>query len=347
MISCSWYPTKLLLLNDDIKIRVSSSCNKYSFCHFSKFKKENIRPDGRELGEFRATLLNVGTINTAHGSALVKLGNTTILCGVKGEFAAPPVNEPKKGYLVPNVELPPLCSSQFKVGPPSEQAQVVSQLIDDIVRSSNLINLESLNIAEGVVLSGGESVYFFCVGTGVAPGFACCWGATKLPERGPKALSKLSWVLHCDMICLDYDGNIVDASLIALLAALKNVLLPAVRIDEDTGRAVTSQEGSIPLKLSCQPVATSFVVFDDTILLADPTKEEEGLATGAVTVVVNEEGDICSVHKPGKEGALYLPRKFMTASGDVSRDLRKLDSWLRKHWRVVKDDVPTGAYDLD
>ncbi|CAB1333287.1 unnamed protein product [Coregonus sp. 'balchen'] len=48
------------------------------------FLKENCRPDGRELGEFRTTTLNIGSISTADGSALVKIGNTTVMCGIKG-----------------------------------------------------------------------------------------------------------------------------------------------------------------------------------------------------------------------------------------------------------------------
>lgn len=227
--------------------------------YYRKFLKENVRPDGRELGEIRATHLNIGTIGTAEGSALVKLGNTTVICGIKGEFSAPPLNEPNIGYLVPNVELPPLCSSQFKAGPPSDQAQVASQLIADVVKSSKLIDLKALCIAEGI----------------------------------------LSWVLHCDMICLDYEGNVVDACLLSLLAALKNVRLPAVSIDEDTSLAVASSVRSIPLQLSSYPVSTSFVIFDDSILLADPTKEEETMATGIVTMVMTEDGNLCKVHKPG------------------------------------------------
>lgn len=83
-------------------------------------QKENCRPDGRELTEFRTTTLNIGetspqcvsvcerdvsvtyigflilfpclgSISTADGSALVKLGNTTIICGIKAvnTFAFP------------------------------------------------------------------------------------------------------------------------------------------------------------------------------------------------------------------------------------------------------------------
>lgn len=29
------------------------------------------------------------------------------------------------------------------------------------------------------------------------------------------------WVLYCDLICLDYDGNLLDACVTALIAALR------------------------------------------------------------------------------------------------------------------------------
>lgn len=62
-------------------------------------QKENCRPDGRELGEFRTTTVNIGSITTADGSALVKLGNTTVICGVKAELAAPAADSANKGYI--------------------------------------------------------------------------------------------------------------------------------------------------------------------------------------------------------------------------------------------------------
>lgn len=39
--------------------------------------------------------------------------------------------------------------------------------------------------------------------------------------------------------------------------------------------------------------------FTSTLLIVDPTAEEEDLATGTVTIVTDEEGRLCSVHKPG------------------------------------------------
>ncbi|KFV87215.1 Exosome complex component RRP43, partial [Struthio camelus australis] len=227
--------------------------------YYRRFLKENCRPDGRELGEFRATTVNIGSITTADGSALVKLGNTTVICGVKAELATPPVDSPNKGYIVPNVELPSLCSTRFRPGPPGEEAQAASQFIADVIENSQIIEKEDLCIANG----------------------------------------KLAWVLYCDIICLDYDGNVLDASTFALLAALKNVQLPAVTVNEETGLSEVNLKQKNPLIIRKHPVATSFAVFDDTLLIVDPTAEEEDLATGTVTVVTDEEGRLCSVHKPG------------------------------------------------
>ncbi|XP_023661056.2 exosome complex component RRP43 isoform X2 [Paramormyrops kingsleyae] len=223
------------------------------------FLKENCRPDGRELGEFRTTTLNIGSISTANGSALVKIGNTTVICGIKGELTCPPSDAPNKGYIVPNVDLPPLCSSRFRPGPPSEQAQVASQFIADVIDSSNVIQKEDLCIEKG----------------------------------------KLSWVLYCDIICLDYDGNLLDTCVVALLAALKNARLPEVTINKETDLAEVNTDKLHHLNVSKHPVSSSFSIFDNTIVIVDPTVEEETLSTAMMTVVTDEDDRLCMLHKPG------------------------------------------------
>ncbi|XP_023570796.1 exosome complex component RRP43 isoform X3 [Octodon degus] len=163
---------------------------------------------------------------------------------------------------VPNVDLPPLCSSRFRSGPPGEEAQVASQFIADVIENSQIIQKEDLCISSG----------------------------------------KLAWVLYCDLICLDYDGNILDACTFALLAALKNVQLPEVSINEETSLAEVNLKKKSFLNIRTHPVATSFAVFDDTLLIVDPTGEEERLATGTLTVVMDEEGRLSCLHKPGGSG---------------------------------------------
>ncbi|KAG8584979.1 hypothetical protein GDO81_004851 [Engystomops pustulosus] len=246
--------------------------------YYRKFLKQNCRPDGRELSEFRTTTINVGSITTADGSALVKLGNCTVMCGIKAEFTNPPIDAPNKGYIVPNVDLTPLCSSRFRPGPPGEEAQVASQFIADVIDNSQIIQKEDLCIAKG----------------------------------------KLAWVLHCDLICLDYDGNLLDACVIALVAALRNVRLPSVQISEDTGLAQVQLSSKSPLNILKSPVSTSFAVFDDTYIIVDPTDEEETLATGLLSIVTDEDGKLCTMRKPG--GSALSPERLQDCiSRAVSR----------------------------
>ncbi|XP_077447626.1 exosome complex component RRP43 [Stigmatopora argus] len=253
------------------------------------FLKENCRPDGRELLEFRTTTVNIGSIGTADGSALVKLGNTTVICGVKAELANPSVEEPGKGFIVPNVDLPPLCSSQFRPGPPGEQAQTASHFLADIIESSEMLQTEDL-----------------CI------------------ERG-----KLCWSLYCDLICLDYDGNILDACTLALLAALKNTTLPAVSANGETSAPEVDLEKRQKLKIVKHPVAASFCVFDQSILLADPVAEEEQVATARVTLATDEGGRLCSVRKPGGT----------SLSGEKLQELIRRATARQKHIHELIDKV--------
>lgn len=43
--------------------------------------------------------LSAGSISTADGSALVRLGKTTVVCGVKAEIAEPELDSPEDGFL--------------------------------------------------------------------------------------------------------------------------------------------------------------------------------------------------------------------------------------------------------
>lgn len=97
------------------------------------------------------------------------------------ELATPKADTPDHGYIVPNIELSPLCSSKFRPGPPSEQAQILSKSIDIILSNSAALDLRDLCICR----------------------------------------NKLVWVLYCDILCLNYNGSVIDACTGALITALK------------------------------------------------------------------------------------------------------------------------------
>ncbi|XP_047949144.1 exosome complex component RRP43-like [Salvia hispanica] len=60
---------------------------------------ESIRPDGRPLGRARDTSLSLGAVASANGSALAKIGCTTMLAAIKLEVMTPTVEAPDEGCI--------------------------------------------------------------------------------------------------------------------------------------------------------------------------------------------------------------------------------------------------------
>ncbi|KAJ3054343.1 hypothetical protein HK097_002066 [Rhizophlyctis rosea] len=224
-----------------------------------RFISQGVRADGRPLQRFRKANVNVGSITTANGSSMVRLGNTTVICGIKAEVTEPTPEAPRAGFLVPNLDLPALCSPQFRPGPPGELAQTISEYINQICTSTNLLNLDDLCIASGQAV----------------------------------------WVLHADILCLNYEGNALDAALAALIAALWNVRLPKSTYDELEGTVRAAATNTIPLVLNRLPLAATFGVFDAQHLIADPTDQEEPLLSSQLAIVVDQEDNLCGILKEG------------------------------------------------
>ncbi|KAK3856360.1 hypothetical protein Pcinc_025882 [Petrolisthes cinctipes] len=227
--------------------------------YYKTFLDSNKRPDGRRLLKFRPVVVKVGTVSTAEGSATVRFGHTTVVCGVKAEIATPTLNNPHQGFVVPNVELHPCCSPNFTSGLPGVQAMELSQFIQSVLTSAGVLDLADL-----------------CV----------------VP-------SKYSWCLYCDVVCINYDGNVYDAALVAVMAALQDVKLPKLTYDEENDKATVALERTLPLNIKSRPISSTFTLYSDTVQLADPTAEDESQGSGVTTVVVREDGSLCYLHKPG------------------------------------------------
>lgn len=59
-----------------------------------------MRPDGRSLQKFRPVSVNVGSIKTAEGSAIVKIGNTMVVCGIKAVSGVQQGLVLRRGYVL-------------------------------------------------------------------------------------------------------------------------------------------------------------------------------------------------------------------------------------------------------
>ncbi|XP_043685912.1 exosome complex component RRP43-like [Vespula pensylvanica] len=226
--------------------------------HLHDHLAQDVRPDGRQFLSFRPISVNVSSVTRADGSAVFKIGNTTVICGIKAELTKPKVETPDCGYIVPNVELSPLCSPKFHPGPPTEEAQVMSKLIDNILMNSAAVDLKNLCIYK----------------------------------------TKLVWVLYCDLLCINYDGAVIDACVGALTTALKCLTLPQIIYDPSNGNINVERKIKFRFPVKALPVSTTFAIFDGQLLIADPTNDEERLSLGKLIIVSDEEA-ICCIHKPG------------------------------------------------
>jgi len=236
-----------------------------------KHIETGIRPDGRKLTDRRPISISSGNIKSADGSAIVKQGNTTVACGIKAELSKPTAEKPDQGYIVPNIILPPMCHPSVKAGPPSSTAQELSVFIKDVILSSECLQLTQL-----------------------------------CPVMG-----KVAWVLYIDVLCLDHDGNLRDASIAAVMAALNSLKLPEVEYDADMDQIVVSKDAK-RMNILCNPVCCSFSVFNmeplagsvpdnsaQFCLVADPTYSEQEVANSEISFVILEKGEICFTNQTG------------------------------------------------
>jgi exosome complex component RRP42 len=104
------------------------------------------REFGRKFLEYRGIRLEVNKMPHAEGSALVDMGNTKVLTGVKlavGEYQRDAYGE---GSLVTSAELLPLASGRYETGPPTPDAVEFARVVDRGIRAAGLIDSEALAI---------------------------------------------------------------------------------------------------------------------------------------------------------------------------------------------------------
>ncbi|EXL90900.1 ribosomal protein S5 domain 2-type protein [Fusarium oxysporum II5] len=294
---------------------------------------DDIRParsNGRARNESRKPTVNLASLSHAHGSAVVRVGDTTVICGVRGETILTP-NIPNyrasntetelKDYdlLVPNIELATGCAPQFLPGgPPSTLAQTLSTRIYSLLHSSRIIKPDDLRIwhtppsedLEDRMEEDEED--------------------TSNENRSVVAY----WVLYIDIFFISFDGNPFDAAWAATMAALRNTKLPGARYDIDREMIICSHKQPRPLNITKIPIACTAVVFTGKEtdrptdgrfwLLVDPDRLEESLCDESVTVVVDcKDGDV-KILSISKHGGTALTPQFLTSEQFLG--------WASKRW---------------
>ena len=242
------------------------------------------RLDGRALGDYREIKIEQGLVEKAEGSARVLLGKTEVLVGTKVETGTPFPDTPDKGVLTVNAELVPLASPTFEPGPPDENSIELARIVDRGIRESEAIDTAKLCIESG----------------------------------------KKVFVVFVDVYVLNHDGNLIDASALAAVAALMNTKVPNYEVKD--GEVVIKQ-GYTQLPMKSHPITVTLGKINGK-LIVDPWLEEEQVMDSRLTIAFNEDGNICAIQKGG---AGYFTQKQilegMKIAKEKAAELRKQMKW--------------------
>jgi exosome complex component RRP42 len=241
------------------------------------------RLDGRGLTEYREIKVEQGIIEKAEGSARVLLGKTEVLVGTKIEFGEPFTDTPNEGVLTVNAELVPLASSTFEPGPPDENSIELARIVDRGIRESKAIDVEKLCIEPG----------------------------------------KKVFVVFVDVYILNHDGNLIDASALAAVAALRNTKMPNFEVKEGE---VKIKSGYTPLPMKRHPVTVTLAKIGDKLVF-DPWLEEEQVMDARLSMAVDDDDNICAIQK-GVSGyfttkeVLEVSKIVIEKAGEIRKKLK-------------------------
>lgn len=191
--------------------------------HMNEALKKGVRLDGRKLDEFRPISIEVGTLSTAEGSAIVTCGQTQVVAGVKLEVAKPYPDSQEDGVMMFGSEMLPLASPKFESGPPSIDSIEVARVIDRGIREGKAMDTKKLCIRKG----------------------------------------ELVWNVMVDIMPLNFDGNLIDIGGMAALAALYNSRLPKIENDKIVSGSKTDEHipmNSMPIPITVIKIGDNLLV---------------------------------------------------------------------------------------
>lgn len=308
-----------------------------------KTNKASLRANGRTEKDFRIPGVNTGSLTHCNGSAVVRLGNTSVVCGVRAEIlkeedAQGAEYTPTSGaeeedlekereaietlrLLVPNVELSTGSTPGHIPGSaPSSFAQTLITRIRSLLLSTHLVRASDLRILYPPPSNPDD------------------------PDTEPEPQVKGYWVLYIDIFFISIDGNTFDAAWLSVLAALKSTVIPRAFWDEELEVLLCSDDPSDAQKLELRglPVPSTFAVFEGKRdwdesgeeeegidwMLSDPDAFEESVCRESVCVVVDgsEGGKGSVVRRVEKCGGGVVDREGM--KGLVKRAVER--------WGVVE-----------
>ncbi|PLN84883.1 exoribonuclease complex, subunit Rrp45 [Aspergillus taichungensis] len=194
-----------------------------------------------------------------YGHVKVQLGKTSLIVRISSEVTKPHDDRPFDGLFTIALELTAMGSPAWDNGRQGDLETYVTNVLDRVVRHSNALDTESLCILKGV----------------------SCWS------------------IRADVHITDYDGNLVDASCIGIMAGLLHFRRPDAVVKD--GQVIVyglDERVPVALNITHKPLAVTFHTFDEgKQVILDATRKEEQASEADVVIGINNAGDVCFVSK--------------------------------------------------
>lgn len=221
------------------------------------FHKEEIRADERSFLESRFVKVEHENHENANGSSKVALGNTKVFCGIRAEASATKPGENILDFMDLQVTFPFVSAQSLRTNQTLEQTQIANFVMENFIQSTGLLKADDLTDCDG----------------------------------------KVYWKLNCELVCVEDDGCLHDACSVALLAALRDVKLPVASLNKDSEGFQLDEKEKRSLQLRGMPLILTFATWSKDVLLADPTKEEEELGEGIISITYDSVSDLFGIFK--------------------------------------------------
>jgi exosome complex component RRP42 len=221
------------------------------------------RLDGRAFDEYRGLTITADVVPAkAEGSAMVQLGDTSVVAGVKVLVGEPYPDSPDEGVTMVTAEMSPIASPLFELGPPREDAIELARVVDRGVRESETVDAKALCIEKG----------------------------------------KQVYMVFADVYPLEYDGNLIDASSIAVNTALISTRYPEMKLEDgelvETGKILSLPMKNIAIEHTVAKIGEHLIV--------DPILKEEFVQDCRLTMAVDRDDNFTAMQKGGGIGPMSL-----------------------------------------
>ncbi|EDW30592.1 GL26867 [Drosophila persimilis] len=201
------------------------------------------------------------TFGGEYGSVVVSLGDTKVMAQVTCDMGTPTTSRPNEGKLQLYVTLAGVSYLDSVQKTHDKRSLTLNSLLERTFRTSRCVDLESLCVASELHV----------------------------------------WCIRVDVNVLNHDGNLYDASTVAVLAALMHFRRPDVTFTDGELRTYTEKERDmIPLLFLHYPVSVTYCIYTSNFQpFVDPTLLEENTADSTIILSFNSYQELCTLNAGG------------------------------------------------